>query len=351
MGPVPVILAGGAGTRLWPLSRSDRPKPLLPLISRRTLLQETLLRAAALAEASPPMVVCAEKHGEEVLRQVREAGAELRMIITEQTGRGTAPAAAAAALAADEDEVLAVMPADHAVTDLEAWRKATETAAGCAQREWLVALGVTPDQPKTGFGYIKPGPPLDAGENAYRIEEFLEKPDAATAERYLADGGRFWNSGMFLFRAGTFMEELSAHRPEMAEAVRRSLDGATAREGGLLLEEEARRSCPAESIDNAVMENTDRGAMVKLDAGWSDVGSWPALWEMADKDPQGNAVAGNARLRGVSGSYVRAGERPVAVIGLEGVIVVDAGGAVLVADMSRAEEVNRIASHLEEENP
>ena len=350
MGTVPVILAGGAGTRLWPLSRSDRPKPLLPLAGNRTLLQETVLRAAALTDASPPIVVCAEKHAEEVLRQIREAGAELRMLIAEPTGRGTAPAAAAAALAMGEDEVLAVMPADHMVADPAAWRAATEAAAGCARRGWLVAFGVAPDQPKTGFGYIKPGPPLDGEEGACRIGEFLEKPDRATAERFLADGGRFWNSGMFLFRAGTFLEELALHRPEMAEAVRRSLAGAAVREGGLLLDGEAHRRCPAESVDNAVMENTDRGAMVRLDAGWNDVGSWPALWEMADKDEQGNATAGNALLRGVAGSYVRAGERPVAVIGLEGVVVVDAGRAVLVADMSRAEEVNRIASRLEEEN-
>lgn len=346
--PVPVILAGGAGTRLWPLSRTDRPKPFLAVTGPRTLLADTLRRATALDDAGPPIVVCAEQHRKTVHRQARREAAPLRTIIAEPMGRGTAPAVAAAALSTEEDEVLAVMPADHYVSDPAAWAQATETALPYAREGWLVTFGVAPRSAKTGFGYIKPGAPLNEGANIRRIGEFLEKPDPETAGRYLAAGDRFWNSGIFLFRAGTFLEELAQHRPETAAAVRRAHAAATRRKDGLLLEPDAFRECPAESIDNAVMENTARGAMIPLEAGWSDVGSWPALWELADKDPQGNAVTGNALLEGVGGSMVRAGERPVAVVGLEGVIVVDAGDAVLVADISRAEEVNRIAARIEE---
>lgn len=348
--PTPVILAGGTGTRLWPLSRSDRPKPFLAVTGPRTLLAETLRRAGALSDAGPPIAVCADAHRAAVRDQARREGLPLRTIISEPMGRGTAPAAAAAALSVDEDEVLAVMPADHFVRDQAAWARAADAAVPAAREGWLVAFGVAPRSAHTGFGYIKPGPPLDERAGVYRIGEFLEKPDPETSRRFLTAGDRLWNAGIFLFRAGTFLEELAAHRPEMATAVRRAHAGSTPQPDGLLLDPDAFRQCPSESMDNAVMENTTRGAMVRLDAGWSDVGSWPALRELADKDPQGNAVTGNALLEGVSGSLVRAGERPVAVVGLEGVIVVDAGDAILVADVSRAEEVRRIAARLEEDN-
>lgn len=348
--PTPVILAGGTGTRLWPLSRTDRPKPFLAVTGPRTLLAETLRRAAALSDAGPPIVLCAEQHRAAVRDKARREGTPLRAIIAEPAGRGTAPAVAAAALSVDEDEVLSVMPADHFVRDQAAWARTADAAVPHARQGWLVAFGVAPRSAKTGFGYIKPGPPLDERAGVYRIGEFLEKPDPETARRFLTAGDRFWNAGIFLFRAGTFLEELAAHRPEMAAAVRRAHAGSAPQPDGFLLNPEAFRLCPTESIDNAVMENTARGAMVLLDAGWSDVGSWPALWELADKDPQGNAATGNVLLEGVSGSLVRAGERPVAVVGLDGVIVVDAGDAVLVADVSRAEEVRRIAARMEENN-
>ena len=348
--PTPVILAGGTGTRLWPLSRTDRPKPFLAVTGPRTLLAETLHRTAALSDAGPPIVVCAEAHRTAVREQARREGAPLRAVISEPMGRGTAPAAAAAALSVEEDEVLAVMPADHFIRDQAAWARTADAAVPSARQGWLVAFGVAPRSAQTGFGYIKPGPPLDERAGVYRIGEFLEKPDPETARRFLAAGDRLWNAGIFLFRAGTFLEELAAHRPEMAAAVRRAHAESAPQPDGFLLDPDAFRRCPTESMDNAVMENTTRGAMVRLDAGWSDVGSWPALWELADKDPQGNAVTGNALLEGVSGSLVRAGDRPVAVVGLEGVIVVDAGDAILVADVSRAEEVRRIAARLEEDN-
>lgn len=348
--PTPVILAGGTGTRLWPLSRTDRPKPFLAVTGPRTLFAETLRRAAALPDAGPPIAVCAEQHRATVRDQARREGMPLRTIITEPAGRGTAPAVAAAALSVDEDEVLAVMPADHFVRDQAAWARTADAAVPHAREGWLVAFGVAPRSAKTGFGYIKPGPPLDERAGVYRMGGFLEKPDPETARRFLAAGDHLWNAGIFLFRAGTFLEELAAYRPEMAAAVRRAHAGAAPQPDGFLLDPEAFRLCPTESIDNAVMENTARGAVVRLDAGWSDVGSWPALWELADKDPQGNAATGNALLEGVSGSLVQAGERPVAVVGLDGVIVVDAGDAVLVADVSRAEEVRRIAARMEENN-
>ncbi len=342
---IPVILAGGLGTRLWPISRPEHPKPLARLTGKSSMIQETVLRAAAIPGASDPVIVCGEAHYAPIVDHLSEVGRRDCTALLEPFGRGTAPAAAAAALAVEEDDILAVMPADHVIADIGALAEAIGLAADAARAGWLVTFGVVPDRPETGYGYIEHGDPIDGLPGTYRIASFREKPDGPTARRYVETGRYSWNSGMFVFRAGTYLDELHEAAPEMVRRTEAALAGATnhgktlLRRGGTRLDPENFSGCPHGSIDRTVMEHTRQGAMVPLEAGWSDVGSWAALWESGAKDGAGNVVSGTSHLRGVSSSYVRAGERPVVVVGLENVIVVDAGDAVLVASMDHAQEV------------
>lgn len=342
---VPVILAGGLGTRLWPASRPEYPKPLLQLTGERSLLQETVLRAAAIPGASPPVIVCGAAHHPPVTDQLDEIRLSGHVAILEPAGRSTAPAAAVAALVADEDDVLFVMPADHVIDGMDAFLGAVRTAADAARAGWLVTFGVTPDRPETGYGYIERGAEIEKPSGAFRIASFREKPDPATARRYIDGGRHWWNSGMFMFRAGIFLDELRDSNPDMVRLADASLAGATRQVGSSLdqgvhrLDPATFASCPAGSIDRTVMERTRRGAVVPLRAGWNDVGSWAALWAIATKDASGNVVTGPAHVQDVSSSYVAAGDRPVVVIGLENVVVIDAGEAVVVAGMEHAQQV------------
>ncbi len=342
---VPVILAGGSGTRLWPASRREYPKPLLRLTGKRSLLQETVLRAAAIPGASPPVIVCGTAHYPPVTDQLDEIGRSIHTAILEPAGRSTAPAAAAAALVADEDDILFVMPADHLIDGMDAFLGAVRTAGDAAGAGWLVTFGVTPDRPETGYGYIERGEAIEKHPRAFRIASFREKPDLATARRYIDGGRHWWNSGMFVFRAGAYLDELRNSNPDMVRLADASLAGSTEHLGSLVeqgvyrLDPATFASCPADSIDRAVMERTRRGAVVPLRADWNDVGSWAALWDIATKDGSGNAVTGPGHLQNVSSSYVAAGDRPVVVIGLENVVVVDAGEAVLVAGLDHAQQV------------
>ena len=335
----PVILAGGSGTRLWPLSRPEHPKPLVRAAGERSMLQETVLRAALLPEPADPIIVCGQDHYPPVSDQLAEIGMERFRAVLEPVGRSTAPAAAAAALLSAADDLLLVLPADHAVSDTEAFVDVVEGAMAAARAGWLVTFGVTPDRPETGYGYIEHGPAIANLPGVIRIVSFREKPDRPTARRYVDSGRYSWNSGMFLFRAGTFVEELESASPGMIRQVQAALGG-RGDEGPAVLEEQAFTACPEGSIDRVVMERTRRGAMAPLEAGWSDLGSWAALWERAAGDENGNVVAGPAEVRSVSSSYVSTGERPVLVLGLDGVIVVDTGDAVLVASMDRAQDVS-----------
>ncbi|MDE0170470.1 MAG: mannose-1-phosphate guanylyltransferase [bacterium] len=342
---VPVILAGGLGTRLWPASRPEFPKPLLRLTGKRSLLQETVVRAAAIPGASPPVIVCGTTHYPPVTDQLDEIGRSIHIAILEPAGRSTAPAVAAAALVADEDDILFVMPADHMIDGMDAFLGAVRTAGDAARAGWLVTFGVTPDRPETGYGYIERGDAIEKYPGAFRIASFREKPDLATARRYVDGSLHWWNSGMFMFRAGAYLEELRDSHPDMVRLVDASLAGSTEQIGSLpdqgvyQLDPATFASCPAGSIDRAVMERTRRGAVVPLRARWNDVGSWAALWDTANKDGSGNVVTGPAHLQNVSSSYVTAGDRPVVVIGLANVVVVDAGEAVLVAGMDQAQQV------------
>ncbi len=341
---IPVILAGGQGARLWPMSRPEHPKPLVRLTGGLSLLQETVRRAAALPRTGRPIIVCNQAHHRPIAQQLEEVGALDRAFLLEPFGRSTAPAAAAAALTLDEEALMLVLPADHLIDDEGAFAAAVRIGAPAAADGWLVTFGVAPDRPETGYGYIEEGGPLPGPAGGVRrIASFREKPDLPTARRYLETGRHLWNSGIFLFRAGTYLEELRLFHPEVAARTDAALAAASPLPedgGGVLLDPDSFAGCPSESIDRAVMERTRRGAATPLAAGWSDAGSWDALWELGPRDKAGNAASGPVHLQDASSSYVRAdGGRPVSVVGLEGVIVVDSGDAVLVAGMDHAQAV------------
>ncbi len=334
----PVILAGGSGTRLWPLSRPEYPKPLARLAGDRSMLQETVLRAALLGAPADPIIVCGKGHYQPVSDHLAEIGVNHFRAVLEPVGRGTAPAASAAALLSAADDLLLVLPADHAIENTEAFVEVVGRAQAAAHAGWLVTFGVTPDRPETGYGYIEHGPAIAGLQGVIRIAAFQEKPDRPTARRYLDSGRYSWNSGMFLFRADAFLDELRSASPGMVRQVRAAL-GSEGGDGPAVLDSQAFSACPEGSIDRMVMERTRRGTMAPLDAGWSDLGSWAAIWERASRDRDGNVVTGPAEVRSVASSYVSAGERPVLVLGLDGIIVVDTGDAVLVAAMDRAQDV------------
>ena len=348
----PVILAGGLGTRLWPVSRPAAPKPLVQLDGPLSMLQQTVLRAGAVPGASRPVIVCGETHYPLIAAQLDGIGQSTYVALLEPEGRGTAPATAAAALASRRQDLLLVMPADHVIQDLEAFVSVIVQSGEAARTGRLVTFGITPERPETGYGYIERGDPITEAPGSYRIASFREKPDPTTALRYVESGRYWWNSGMFLFTAGAFLDELRRFAPEMVLQAESALRGSENRATGVegrrvkLLEPDSFRACPHGSIDRTVMERTMRGAIVPLSAGWNDVGTWAALWDTGSKDEHGNVVSGSVLMRDVSSSYLRAGGRVVVVLGLDRVIVVDAGDAVLVAGMDHAQAVKDIARAL-----
>ena len=348
----PVLLSGGSGTRLWPVSRSLYPKQLHPLISERSMLQETALRFDLAGICAPPLVICNAEHRFVIAEQLRELELEPRAIVLEPVGRNTAPAAAVAALMVAEGDAEAVMivaPADHAIADTDAFRRAIALAAVVAGDGRLVTFGVPPTSAHTGYGYIKRGRVLAAVDGAFEVEHFAEKPDAATASAYLTDGDYLWNSGIFVFLPAVYLDELECLEPAMLESCRRALaEGATDLDY-FRLGAEAFAAAPALSIDYAVMEHTERAAVIPVDMGWSDIGAWDALWRIGDKDADGNRFEGNVVAHGVRNSFVRAERSLVAVIGLDGVTVVETPDAVLVAASDRVHEVREVVERLKAE--
>jgi mannose-1-phosphate guanylyltransferase/mannose-6-phosphate isomerase len=361
---VPVILCGGAGSRLWPVSRQLLPKQFLPLVTGRTLLQDTALRArvaqdtAARAPASPGdtrmIVVCNEAHRFLVQDQLAEIGVSMTdaRILLEPAGRSTAAAVAVAALACEkEDPVLLVLASDHAIRGEAAFNGAVRRAAEVAGAGMLATFGIAATRPDSGFGYIERGEALkDITGAAYKVARFVEKPAEAEARRLIATGRAYWNSGMFAFGARRLLDELGRHRPDILEAARRAFATATDDLGFLRLGKEAFLACPAEAIDRAVMERTTHAAVIPADFEWSDVGSWDALWDLAEKDAAGNAARGDVQLQDTRDSLVFGDRRLIATLGVEGLIIVDSDDALLVADRSRSQDVREVVEDLKRSN-
>lgn len=342
----PVLLCGGVGSRLWPVSRELHPKQFLPLAGELSMLQNTLARTEGLVSA-PPVVVCNEEHRFMVAEQLRQVNLAPGALLLEPQGRNTAPAVALAALhelARDPEALLLVLPADHLIRDTEAFTRAVSSAIPLALEGRLVTFGVVPTHPETGYGYVRCGAAL--GETSYALDSFVEKPDLDTAQAYLESGNYLWNAGMFLFRAGAYLQELERVRPEMVAHCREAMDGALADLDFIRPESRAFLACPADSIDYAVMEHTRNGAVVALDCGWSDVGAWSALWEVADRDSHGNATQGDVLLDNCRDSYFRSESRLVAATGVDNLVVVETPDAVLVADRDRVQDVKNLVARL-----
>ncbi len=353
---VPVILSGGSGTRLWPLSRELYPKQLLPLLGEQTLLQQTVQRLDGVDDTAAPVVVCNHEHRFMVAEQLRQIETLPSAIVLEPVGRNTAPAVAVAALAAARadgvgpgaDPLLLVLPADHVVARPAALHAAIEQARPAAEAGKLVTFGIAPGWPETGYGYIRAGAATD-GESVFAVAEFVEKPDAATAEAYLAAGGYYWNSGMFLFRASRYLEELQRFQPDMLEACRAAYAGAKQDLDFLRLDRKHFAASPSDSIDYAVMEHTGAAAVVPLDAGWNDVGNWSALYDVNERDEQGNVCIGDVTAVETSGCYLHAGHRLLTTLGVSGLIVVETADAVLVVPRERVQDVKLVVDRLRAE--
>jgi mannose-1-phosphate guanylyltransferase / mannose-6-phosphate isomerase len=346
---VPVVLCGGAGSRLWPVSRQLLPKQFLPLVTGRTLLQDTALRARDAAGTALPIVICNEAHRFLVQDQLAEIGIAARIVL-EPAGRSTAAAVAIAALMCEKDDpVLLVLASDHAIRGTQAFNDAVRRAADVAAEGHLVTFGIAPARPDSGFGYIERGDRLRAG-GAYQVARFVEKPAEAEARRLIATGRAYWNSGMFAFCAKRLLDELGRYRHDILDAARKALAGASDDLGFLRLGKEAFLACPAEAIDRAVMERTAHAAVIPAEFEWSDVGSWEALWNLAQKDADGNTARGDVQLQDTKGSLVFGERRLVATLGVEDLIIVDTDDALLVADRSRSQDVRDVVEDLKRAN-
>jgi mannose-1-phosphate guanylyltransferase/mannose-6-phosphate isomerase len=345
---IPVILTGGAGSRLWPLSREHYPKPLLPLTSERSLLQDTATRLDGLPETGDAVYVCNEEHRFLVAEQVAALGKTPETIILEPEGRNTAPALTLAALYLScrvPDSLMVVMPADHVITDREGFLESVRRGRGPAASGSLVTFGVVPDTPETGYGYIRRGPEL-AGGQAFGVTRFVEKPDLETATRYMDEGGYYWNSGIFLMGAKRWLEEIGRFRPDILEACNSAMERGSQDSDFYRVFRKAFLDCPGDSIDYAVMEKTDNAAVVPFSAGWSDVGAWSALWNVCPRDADGNVIQGDVIAEDTHNALLFAQYRCLATVGLDDVIVVETADAVLVVSKDRAQDVKNIVNVL-----
>lgn len=358
----PVILSGGSGTRLWPLSRELYPKQLLALVEEGTMLQETVQRLNGLASGKEPVIVCNEEHRFLVAEQMRQLGKSPSSIMLEPLGRNTAPALTLAALSLlkdGEDGVMLVMPADHVIQDPAAFRSAAMQGMALAQNGLLVTFGIMPTEPETGYGYIKKGPSIseaggtakvDSDAGPWRVAAFVEKPDMATAQRYLNSAEYLWNSGMFMMRASVWLAELAAYRPDIEQACRAAYTKG-ARDGEFFrAEKSAFAACPTDSIDYAVMEKTAKAVVLPLDAGWSDVGAWSALWQVREHDADGNVIQGDVLAHDTRDTLLISQHRFLAAVGLKDMVIVETADAVLVAHKDSAQDVKKIVDYLKKNN-
>lgn len=347
---LPVVLAGGSGTRLWPLSRTLYPKQFLSLSTNLTMLQETLRRLYGVAH-QPALIICNEAHRFIVAEQLRKGDITHSGIMLEPTGRNTAPAVTLAALQAcsgGTDPILLVLAADHEIQDEKNFTIALEQAEKFANQDKLVTFGIVPTSPEIGYGYIHAGDKI--AEGGYKVAEFVEKPEKEVAEKYLADGDYLWNSGMFMFKASVFLNELQKYRPDIFDACKKSLEYSSIDLDFIRLEREIFNNCPDESIDYAVMEKTTDAVVVPLDAKWSDVGSWSALWEISSKDEQGNAIRGDVLTEESSNSYLYSQHRLIGAVGVKDLVVVETKDAVLVAHKDKVQQVKSIVAQLKSKN-
>ena len=340
-----VVVAGGSGSRLWPLSRTGHPKQFLKLSGDKTMLQQTMERLSGLNVHSS-IAICNEEHRFFVAEQLREIG-KLDSIILEPVGKNTAPAIALAAFACHDDPLLLVLAADHIIQDPEIFCKTVFDAIPLAEAGKLVTFGVVPNEPHTGYGYIKSGGPVGVG---YAVSEFVEKPTVDAAKEFLSSESYFWNSGIFLFRASRYLEELQKFRPDIYNSCDTSFKCAQRDMGFIRVDKVSFESCPDESIDYAVMEATLDAVVVPLDSGWSDIGSWSSLWDISDKDALGNSSHGDVMLYETSNSYIRTDDKLVAAVGLEDVIIVSTKDAVLVANKNSVQDVKNIVQKLKHDS-
>ena len=346
---IPVILSGGAGTRLWPLSRATRPKHLIELDASESLFVRTVRRTSANGLFGPPLVVCNDDHRFLIAEQLRESGLAACSIVLEPVGRNTAPAVAVACLLAqaeDPDAIVMVLPSDHLVKDVDAFYVATKVGLRAAEQGALVIFGVAPQGPATGFGYIRQGEPLPNAEGVYAVDEFVEKPPEEIAQEFIASGRGLWNSGMFLFRADRYLEELERWEPVVLAACRAAVAEIKPDHDFLRLPREPFGAAPALPVDKAVMERTSAAAVVPVDFGWNDIGTWAALWEVGEKSAGDNVTVGDVVTKDTKRSYIRSEGRVVAALGLEDMVVIATDDAVLVTTMERSQDVKLIVEGL-----
>jgi len=344
---IPVILSGGSGTRLWPLSREAYPKQFLPLTGKNSLFQDTVLRPQAIPDCGAPLVICNDAHRFLVAEQLRQLEVDPFAILLEPVGRNTAPAVAGAAhlvMERDPSALMLVMPSDHILEDIEQFSRCLSAGTKAAQAGKLVTFGIVADRPESGYGYIRRNE--EGGDGWYQVREFVEKPDQPTAEEYVASGQYYWNSGMFLFRADALLGELRKFRPDIDDAVSKAVTSRVTDLDFQRLGTEAFFACPSESVDYAVMEKTAEAVVVPLDAGWNDVGAWSALWEVGERDERQNILLGDVIGLDVSDCYLRSEHRLLAAIGLKDVVAVETADAVLIAPKSRVQEVKEVVNRL-----
>ncbi|WP_022684278.1 mannose-1-phosphate guanylyltransferase/mannose-6-phosphate isomerase [Sphingobium bisphenolivorans] len=348
---VPVILSGGSGTRLWPVSTPERPKQLLPLTADETMLQLTVQRIASFdaAPVGPPILVANAAHATIIDEQLTDSGIEDYLVLLEPFGRNTAPAIALAALEAEASDAMLVMPSDHVIVDLPAFHEAIARALPLVAEGWLVTFGINPDAPETGYGYIKMG--QTCGDRIHEVERFVEKPDADRAAAMLAEGNHAWNAGIFMFRADAYLAALERHQPDMLAAAKAALEKAERSGSHISPEPQAFAACPSDSIDYAIMEREDRVACVPVDMGWSDVGSWDSLHAVSTQDDAGNAVRGQALALGARNCLVHTDGPRVTVVDVDDLIVVVSQGEVMILRRGESQKVRQVAEALKNAAP
>jgi len=343
----PVILSGGSGTRLWPISRKQYPKQYLPLVGDNTMLQDTILRLNGLDNLTDPIIICSADHRFLVAEQCQQIDIKNPIILLEPVSRNTAPAIAAAALQSLknlENSLLLVLSADHVIQGVDAFHKAINIANQQAQNGKLVTFGIVPTNANTGYGYMKSS--QEDSNGAHKVEEFVEKPDLKTAEFYLTQNNYLWNSGMFMFQAHTFIDELRTHAPGIVTSVNKAVDNAIQDLDFIRLEKQAFELSPSDSIDYSLMEKSNNVVVVPLDAQWSDIGSWPALYDIGTKDSQGNVIKGDVIAQDTTNTYINADHHMVAAIGVDNLIIIDTPDATFIATQDKAQEVKSIVESL-----